>query len=124
MGYLHLRYLYNKWNSQSILKKKNNASHTQGKAFSIVVAPVLWNNLSAWTLTWNSVVSSPQKELRRLTFFRKLYEPLLVGILLFRTSDRMQKKVKDYAEIFGHIMRKHAMIMRKLHRIMQKFKHL
>ena len=34
-------------------------------------------------------------------------------------SDRMRKKIKDYAEIFGHIMRKHALIMRKLHRIMQ-----
>ena len=30
--------------------------------------------------------------------------------------------MKDYAEIFGHIMRKHALIMRKLHRIMRKFK--
>ena len=28
-------------------------------------------------------------------------------------SDRMRKKIKDYAEIFGHIMRKHALIMRK-----------
>ena len=35
----------------------------------------------------------------------------------------MRKKIKDYAEIFGHIMRKHALIMRKLHRIMRKFKH-
>ena len=37
-------------------------------------------------------------------------------------SDRMRKKTKDYAEIFGHIMRKHALIMRKLHRIMRKLK--
>ena len=37
-------------------------------------------------------------------------------------SDRMRKKIKDYAEIFGHIMRKHALIMRKLHRIMRKLK--
>ena len=28
-------------------------------------------------------------------------------------SDRMQKKIKDYAKIFGHIMRKHALIMQK-----------
>ena len=35
----------------------------------------------------------------------------------------MRKKIKDHAEIFGHIMRKNALIMRKLHRIMQKFKH-
>ena len=28
-------------------------------------------------------------------------------------SDMMWKKIKDYAEIFGHIMRKHALIMRK-----------
>ena len=41
-----------------------------------------------------------------------------------RASDRMRKKIKDYAEFFGHIMRKHALIMRKLHRIMRKFKHL
>ena len=34
----------------------------------------------------------------------------------------MQKKFKDYAEIFGHIMRKHALIMQKLHRIMRNFK--
>ena len=37
-------------------------------------------------------------------------------------SDRMRKKIKDYAEIFGHIMRKHALIMRKLHWIMRKLK--
>ena len=37
-------------------------------------------------------------------------------------SDSMRKKIKDYAENFGHIMQKHALIMRKLHRIMQKFK--
>ena len=43
---------------------------------------------------------------------------------MHRASDRMWKKIKDYAEIFGHIMRKHAMIMRKLHWIMRKFKHL
>ena len=41
---------------------------------------------------------------------------------LHMASDRMRKKIKDYAEIFGHIMRKHALIMRKLHRIMRKFK--
>ena len=34
----------------------------------------------------------------------------------------MQKKIKDYGEIFGHIMRKHALIMRKLQRAMRKFK--
>ena len=37
-------------------------------------------------------------------------------------SDRMRKKIKDYAEVFGHIMRKRALIMRKLHWIMRKFK--
>ena len=42
--------------------------------------------------------------------------------ILVSASDRMRKKIKDYAEIFGHIMRKYALIMRKLHRIMQKFK--
>ena len=41
---------------------------------------------------------------------------------IIMASDRMRKKIKDYAEIFGHIMRKHALIMRKLHRIMRKFK--
>ena len=40
----------------------------------------------------------------------------------YMASDRMRKKIKDYAEIFGHIMRKHALIMRKLHRIMRKLK--
>ena len=30
--------------------------------------------------------------------------------------------MRDYAENFGHIIRKDALIMRKLHRIMQKFK--
>ena len=34
----------------------------------------------------------------------------------------MRKKIKDYAEIFGHVMRKHALIMRKLYRIMWNFK--
>ena len=32
------------------------------------------------------------------------------------------KKIEDYAEIIVHIMRKHALIMRELHRIMRKFK--
>ena len=41
---------------------------------------------------------------------------------IIMASDRMRKKIKDYAEIFGHIMRKHALIMRKLHRIMRKLK--
>ena len=41
---------------------------------------------------------------------------------VYMASDRMRKKIKDYAEIFGHIMRKHALIMQKLHRIMRKFK--
>ena len=35
-------------------------------------------------------------------------------------SDRMRKKIKDYAEIFGHFMRKHALIMQKLHQIMRE----
>ena len=43
-------------------------------------------------------------------------------VIINMASDRMRKKIKDYAEIFGHIMRKHALIMRKLHRIMRKFK--
>ena len=34
----------------------------------------------------------------------------------------MWKKIKDYAENFGHIMHKYALIMQKLHQIMQKFK--
>ena len=41
---------------------------------------------------------------------------------LIMASDKMQRKIKDYAEIFGHIMRKHALIMWKLHRIMRKLK--
>ena len=44
------------------------------------------------------------------------------GYLVAMASDRMQKKIKDYAEMFGHIMRKHALIMPKLHRIMRKSK--
>ena len=28
----------------------------------------------------------------------------------YRASDRIRKKIKDYAEIFGHIMREHALI--------------
>ena len=39
-----------------------------------------------------------------------------------RASDRMRKKFKDYAEIFGQFMWKHTLIMQKLHRIMRKFK--
>ena len=41
---------------------------------------------------------------------------------IHRASDKMRKKFKDYAEIFGHIMRKHELIMRKLQQIMRKFK--
>ena len=39
---------------------------------------------------------------------------------MYMASDRMRKKIKDYAEIFGHIMWKNVLIMRKLHRIMRK----
>ena len=34
-------------------------------------------------------------------------------------SDRMRKKIKYYEEIFGHIMRKHALIMRKLKQVIK-----
>ena len=34
-------------------------------------------------------------------------------------SDRMRKKIKDYAEIFGHIMRKLHRIMRKLKQVIK-----
>ena len=37
-------------------------------------------------------------------------------------SHRMWEKIKDYAGMFGHIMHKDALILRKLHRIMRKFK--
>ena len=37
-------------------------------------------------------------------------------------SDRSAKKNEDYAEICGYIMGKHVLIMRKLQRIMQKWK--
>ena len=33
--------------------------------------------------------------------------------VMCRASDRMRKKIKDYSENFGHIMRKHALIMQK-----------
>ena len=33
-------------------------------------------------------------------------------------SVKMWKKIKDYAEMFGLIMRKQSLIMRKLHRLM------
>ena len=47
---------------------------------------------------------------------------MLIPQVICMASDRMRKKIEDYAEIFGHIMRKHALIMRKLHRIMRKLK--
>ena len=36
-------------------------------------------------------------------------------------SDRVRKKMENYAEIFGNIMRKKVTIMRKRCQIMQKF---
>ena len=36
-----------------------------------------------------------------------------------RASDRMREKIKHYAEIFGHIMRKHALIMRKFKQVIK-----
>ena len=51
-----------------------------------------------------------------------LWRPLVSLSSIYMASDRMRKKIKDYAEIFGHIMRKHALIMRKLLRIMRKLK--
>ena len=40
---------------------------------------------------------------------------------LSRPSDRVRKKVENYAEIFGNIMRKKAKIMWKRRQIMRKF---
>ena len=40
---------------------------------------------------------------------------------IFRPSDRVQKKMENYAEIFGNIMRKKVTIMRKRRQIMRKF---
>ena len=67
-----------------------------------------------------------------MCFFALYHSTPLTGFALFlsfsnsttfhRASDRMREKIKHYAEIFGHIMRKHALIMRKLHWIMRKFK--
>ena len=41
-----------------------------------------------------------------------------------RASDRVQKKIKNYAEIFGNIMQKNVLIMRKKCWILQKFEQL
>ena len=38
-----------------------------------------------------------------------------------RPSDRVRKKMENYAEIIGNIMRKKVTIMRKRRQIMQKF---
>ena len=38
-----------------------------------------------------------------------------------RPSDRVRKKMENYAEIFGNIMRKKVRIMRKRRQIMRKF---
>ena len=41
--------------------------------------------------------------------------------LLFRPSDRVRKKMENYAKIFGNIMRKKVSIMREKSQIMRKF---
>ena len=41
--------------------------------------------------------------------------------LIYRPSDRVRKKMKNYAEISGNIMRKKVPIMRKRQQIMRKF---
>ena len=38
-----------------------------------------------------------------------------------KLSDRVQKKMENYTEIFGNFMRKKVTIMRKRRQIMQKF---
>ena len=40
---------------------------------------------------------------------------------LIRPSDRVRKKMENYAEIFGNIMQKKVTIMQKRHQIMRKF---
>ena len=42
-------------------------------------------------------------------------------LLYKRQSDRVQKKMENYAEIFGNIMRTKVTIMRKRRQIMGKF---
>ena len=40
---------------------------------------------------------------------------------VFRPSDRVQKKMENYAEIFGNVMRRKLTILQKRHQIMWKF---
>ena len=40
---------------------------------------------------------------------------------LIRPSDRVRKKMENYAEIFGNIMQKKVTIMQKRRQIMRKF---
>ena len=40
---------------------------------------------------------------------------------LNRPSDRVQKKMENYAEIFGNVMRRKLTILQKRHQIMGKF---
>ena len=62
--------------------------------------------------------------LDKALFGQENFNRLIILINNYMASDRMRKKIKDSAEIFGHItcMQKHALIMRKLHRIMRKVK--
>lgn len=72
-----------------------------------------------------------QSLLRHDFFFFKLKFVLLsiIGprlveasqLQLIRPSDRVRKKMKNYAEISGNIMRKKVPIMRKRQQIMRKF---
>ena len=48
-------------------------------------------------------------------FFNFLSDPLIV-----RASDRVRKTIKNYAKIFGNIMRKNVLIMQKKDWIMRK----
>ena len=54
-----------------------------------------------------------------LTFSHKkvfnnfLSSNFVIVTINYWASDRMRKKIKDYAEIFGHIVHKHALIMQK-----------
>ena len=81
------------------------------------IAPSAAHNFSVKTIEFKMAAVSVKRSI-------EIPEELAVEMTIgsnSRSSDRVQKKMENYAEIFGNIMRKKVRIMRKRHQIMRKF---
>ena len=106
------------WRPQNQCSKKRNRASQEWKQSSANVFG---------RVGYQSVKSFLGVVLYENFFFQSINHVLLslyfdgIFTVIIRPSDRVQKKMENYAEIFINIMRKNVMIMQKRCQIMQKF---